>query len=185
MNDERVRAFVALDLPEDLRARVVDAMHGLRPRVRHIRWVGDDNLHLTVRFLGWTTAGALAKLEAPLRAAAAGCPAFETRLSGLGRFPDRGRPRVLWLGMSLPPAVLAMQEACERAAQDAGFDPERRAFRAHLTLGRWSDGGPPLDLPPLDLGTGTVDRLVVYRSQLRPSGPLYTPLSVFPLGGLG
>jgi 2'-5' RNA ligase len=180
---DAIRAFVALDLPEELHARVVDAAHRLKPRVRDIRWVGENTLHLTLRFLGWTKADVVARIEGPLREAAQACPPFETRIAGLGTFPPRGRPRVLWLGMSLPAAALALQQQCERAAVALGFEPEERAFQAHLTLGRWRGGGPRPDLPALDLGTGTVSRLVLYRSRLRPTGSVYTPLAVFPLGG--
>jgi 2'-5' RNA ligase len=104
-------------------------------------------------------------------------------LRGVGTFPERGQPRVLWVGLEMPPEALALQEACERIALGAGFPPERRAFKPHLTLGRWKDGGRRPVLPAAaDLGGGAVDRLVLFRSELKPSGAVYTPLDTFPLG---
>jgi len=65
----------------------------------------------------------------------------------------------------------------------AGFEPETRAFHPHLTLGRWGDRARRLPLPDVDLGSAHVGALVLYRSELRPSGSVYAPLAVFPLGG--
>src|SRR5207248_3158936 len=87
------------------RARV----HRLQETVRDVRWVRGEGVHLTLRFLGWTKAETLALLEAPLRAAAARCPPAAMAARGLGTFPERGSPRVLWLGLGVPPAVLALQ----------------------------------------------------------------------------
>ena len=88
-----------------------------------------------------------------LAAAAAACPPAEAQVAGLGTFPERGSPRVLWLGLAVPAAILDLQRACERAARAAGFEREERPFRAHLTLGRWRDRAPRPELPPADLGT--------------------------------
>ena len=178
-----IRAFVALPLPDSLSKRVADAMRRLKPVVPGLRFVRDEGAHVTLRFLGWTKADRLAPLEAALRAAAFLCPPAEIAVRGLGTFPERGSPRVLWLGLAMPPAVQVLQEACERAAVAAGFEPEPRAFHPHLTLGRWRDRTPRPSLPPIDLGSAVADRLVLYRSDLRLSGSVYTPLAVFPLVG--
>jgi 2'-5' RNA ligase len=178
-----IRAFVALPLPDALREGVVATIDRLRPSIPGVRFVRGEGVHVTLRFLGWTKAETLAALEGPLRAAAAACPPVEMAVRGLGTFPERGSPRVLWMGLTLPLAVQALQAACERASVTAGFEPETRAFHPHLTLGRWRDRARRPSLPDVDLGSGRVDRLVLYRSQLRAAGSEYTPLFVFPLGG--
>ena len=178
-----IRAFIALPLPESLQAAVTETIHRLQETVRDVRWVRGEGVHLTLRFLGWTKAETLALLEAPLRAAAARCPPAEMAARGLGTFPERGSPRVLWLGLGVPPAVLALQDACERAAVAAGFAREERAFHPHLTLGRWKQRARRPALPEVDLGTGRLDRLVLFRSRPGPSGSLYTPLATFALAG--
>jgi 2'-5' RNA ligase len=179
----RLRAFVAVEIPEGPRQAVADLMRRLRPQADPgLRWVREEALHLTLRFLGWTDPATVDGLRAPLAAAAAACPKFAMRLRGLGTFPEGGRPRVLWVGLEVPKEALVLQEACERIAVEAGFAPELRPFRPHLTLGRWKDRGSRPALPPADLGEGTVFRLVLFRSDLHPAGAVYTPIETFPLG---
>jgi 2'-5' RNA ligase len=89
---------------------------------------------------------------------------------------------VLWIGLEVPAPVLDLQRACERAARAAGFEREARPFQAHLTLGRWRDRAPRPDFPPSDLGTTRLDTLVLFESDLRPDGAVYTPLARFALG---
>jgi len=181
--EKAIRAFVALPLPDTLRRAVAETIRRLKPSLPGLRFVRDEGAHVTLRFLGWTRADTIAALEAPLRAAAAACPPLDLAVRGLGTFPERGRPRVLWLGLEVPRAAAALQAACERTAVAAGFEPETRAFHPHLTLGRWGDRARRLPLPDVDLGSAHVGALVLYRSELRPSGSVYTPLAVFPLGG--
>jgi 2'-5' RNA ligase len=178
-----IRAFVAFPLSERVRRDVADVIRRLAPSLPDVRFVRDEGVHVTLRFLGWTEAERIAALEAPLRAAAAECPPLDVRVRGLGMFPERGAPRVLWLGLEMPAAGAALQAACEEAAVAAGMEPEPRAFHPHLTLGRWRDRARRPALPDVDLGRAPASELVLYRSDIRPSGSIYTPLAVFPLGG--
>ena len=177
-----IRAFVALELPAPLRAALAETIAGLAKSVPAIRWVDPAHVHLTLRFLGWTTRERLAVLEPRLAALAAGTPSLAARVAGLGLFPPSGRARVLWIGIALPPAGEALQAACEAAAVEAGFPPERRQYQPHLTLGRWRDPSARPKLPAADLGPVVLDRLVLFRSELRRGGAEYTPLSTFSLG---
>ena len=177
-----VRAFVAIELDAPLREAIGDLQARLRPRLGGIRLVRPEGIHLTLRFLGDTSPAQLETLRPPLAAAAALCPAAEARVAGLGTFPERGRPRVLWLELEVPLSVLDLQRACERAARTAGFEREPRPFRAHLTLGRWRERAPRPGLPPADLGATRLDTLVLFRSDLGPGGAVYTPLARFRLG---
>jgi RNA 2',3'-cyclic 3'-phosphodiesterase len=177
-----VRAFVALELEPRLREAISDLQALLRPRLGAVRLVRPEGVHLTLRFLGEASPAQVEALLAPLAAAAAACPRGEARVGGLCTFPPRGSPRVLWLGLDVPPAVPELQRACERAARAAGFEREARPFTPHLTLGRWRDRAPRPDLPPADLGRARLDALVLYRSETRPDGAVYTPLARFPLG---
>ena len=181
--EKAIRAFVALPLPDAVRRAVAETIHRLTPSLPDVRFVRDEGVHVTLRFLGWTRAETIAALEAPLRAAAAACPPLDMAVRGLGTFPERGSPRVLWLGLDVPQAAAVLQAACESAAASAGFEPESRPFHPHLTLGRWRARARRPGLPDVDLGSAHVGQLVLYRSDLRPSGSVYTPLVVFPLGG--
>lgn len=118
-----------------------------------------------------------------LAKAAALCGPGAARVLRLGTFPDRGSPRVLWLGIDVPPQFADLQRACERAARVIGFAPEERAFRPHLTLGRWRDRTRIPELPVADLGETRLEKLVVFASELRRDGAVYTPLDAFALTG--
>jgi 2'-5' RNA ligase len=179
----RIRSFVALELDPETRARLGGLLAELRPLLPRVRWSRAESLHVTVRFLGYASPPALVALQGPLAEAAARCPPAQARIGGLGTFPERGSPRVIWLGLEVPESVRTLQAECERAAVQAGFPPEPRPFRAHLTLGRWTEPARRPALPEADLGRAPLERLVLYRSDLRRSGPLYTPLAAFTLGG--
>lgn len=176
-----VRAFIALELKEPLRASLEKLQQRLHANLGGIRLVRPEAIHLTLRFLGPTRQDQLQALDAPLAAAARACPALEARIGGIGTFPERGRPHVLWVGVELEPAALELQRACEQAARDAGFAPEERPFRAHLTLGRWRDHATRPELPETDLGPTCLDSLVLFRSEQAKDGMVYTSLARFPL----
>ena len=178
-----VRAFMALPFAEADVARLADLIESLRPGTAAVRWTRRDALHLTLRFLGASSPRALDSIGARLRRETAGVAPASVRPSGLGLFPERGKARVLWLGLDLPRALLDLQRACEEAARDAGFAPEPRAFVPHVTLGRWRSPARRPDLPAVDLGAMPVDRVVVFRSDPGRDGAVYTPLQVHALGG--
>ncbi len=182
MSDTELRAFVALELAAPLQQAIAELQGRLRPLVPGIRFVRPDGIHLTLRFLGQSPPARLEQMHPALAAAAAACPPAEARVAGLGTFPDRGAPRVLWLGIEVPGSILELQGACERAARSLGFGPEDRAFRAHLTLARWRERAIRPELPPVELGPTRLDTLVLFRSELLRDGAVYTPLARFPLG---
>ena len=179
---DNVRAFIALELHADMRAALGRLMADVRHRFAGLRWVRPEGVHLTLRFLGDTSPSQVERLRASLGAAAGLCPRAEVPVAGFGLFPERGDPRVLWLGLALPEPMIALQAACEAAAVAVGFPPETRRFSAHLTLGRWRDRAPRPELPAPDLGQAFLDTLVLFRSQTRPDGAVYTELARFGLG---
>jgi 2'-5' RNA ligase len=176
-----VRAFVAFDIGEEARARIAGTIEALRPKLAGVRWVAPEAIHVTLRFLGWSRPEALDAIAPLLRVAAARCAASHARIGGLGLFPERGAPRVLWLGLELAPQVFELQRACEQAAVATGYEAEGRGFRPHLTLGRWRERATRPTLPPRDLGATRLAKLVLFRSDLGPGGAVYTPLAEFPL----
>jgi 2'-5' RNA ligase len=180
--DGSVRAFVALELAAPLHRALGELQQRLRPTLGGIRLVRPEGIHLTLRFLGPTSPKQIQALGPPLAAAARGCRPLEARVRGVGTFPDRGSPRVLWVGVELPPAASLLQRACEHAARDAGFEPEPRPFRAHLTLGRWRDRAARPVLPETDLGPARLESLVLFQSETAQGGAVYTPLARFALG---
>jgi RNA 2',3'-cyclic 3'-phosphodiesterase len=178
----KIRAFVAFELDERLRAAIAALQDRFRA-LAGLRLVRPEGVHLTLRFLGWSTRPQLEAIVPRVAAAAEACAPFEARVAGLGTFPERGAPRVLWLGVALPPEVLELQRACERAARDAGFEAEERAFAPHLTLGRFRERVKHPRLDAVDLGPTRIETLVLFRSVPQRDGAVYTPLVRMALGG--
>jgi len=179
---DAVRAFVALELDAALHERLERWIEDLGRHLPGVRFGPVANAHLTLRFLGPSSPATLDRIARALAPAAADCPAADVPLAGLGTFPSRGAPRILWLGLDLPQPMLALQERCERAARAARFEPETRPFRPHLTLGRWRDRVARPHLPEIEPFATRIERLVLFRSDLKPSGAVHTALYVFPLG---
>jgi 2'-5' RNA ligase len=177
-----MRAFVALEIDEALRERLGLLVEELRPRLRGATWVRAEGIHLTLRFLGAISEAQAAAMRAALARAAAACPPSDAPTTGLGTFPERGSPRVLWVGLTVAAPILELQRECEAAAAAAGFPAERRAFAAHLTLARWRERAARPTLPDLELGAASLRVLSLMRSELRPGGAVYTPVARFPLG---
>ena len=179
-----VRAFFGLPLPEEQRRALEPFLARCAAVAPAFRWEPADKLHLTIRFLGHVE---LSVAEAIARAVEAERPAaFELALDGLGTF-KRGRlARVVWLGLSLgvePARQLA--RLVEDRCRQAGLEPEKRSFSAHLTLARARDrdGAPLPDLgAPPALAAWRTTELVLYRSHLGRSGSVYEPLRSISLG---
>lgn len=183
-----MRLFLALDLPCDVRDAIGRARRELEPTLAGWRWTRAEGVHVTVRFLGEVDDVRLADL-APRweRAALAATGPLPLEVAGLGCFPSRRRPRVLWVGVSEEPdrgRLRALAAALEREARGAGFPPETRGFRAHATLARAAGVG--ACAPPereWTFGRAWIESLTLFRSDLGPGGARYTALATFPLGG--
>lgn len=130
-----LRLFVALTLPADVRARLCGLMGG----VPGARWVSNQNLHLTLRFIGEVDEGAAADLDAEL--ARAPFTPFALTLEGVGVFGASRRPRALWAGVASSAELDILQGRVEAAAQRAGQPAETRKFMPHVTLARLNGGG--------------------------------------------
>lgn len=179
-----MRCFVAVELPEPVRQELGRLAGEFRSRVRDVRWVRSDRMHLTLAFLGDVSADFVEQARPGLESAAAGHAAFEAGMGGLGAFPSSRRARAVWAGMATgADRVQALQRDVVRALQPIGFVPERRPFTPHLTLGRLRVPGDVGTICRLQFASSpfTVDRVVLFRSVLRPEGPEYTALATFPL----
>jgi 2'-5' RNA ligase len=177
---DTVRAFLAAALADATRERLRAIGSGAIPG---LRLVPPENAHVTLRFLGQAAPAQLDRVAALVAPAAAACPAAPATATGLALFPPRGAPRVLALVLAVPGELVALQRACEAAAQAAGFPPETRAFHAHVTLGRCGRSGARPPLPPCEPFAVPLDRVVLYRSDAGPGGVTYTALRTFPLAG--
>ena len=174
--------FVAIDLPPVLRESLGQLIAGLRHGLPGVRWVKPDGIHLTLRFLGDVSESQDQRLrEALHRAVPSTVPPFEVNVEGVGVFPDKGRPRVVWTGLRQSDGSLhLLQQRVESVAREVGFPAEGRPFKPHLTLARMGEGRPASDLPLIlashssdVLGSFHVSAVCLFQSILRPGGAEY------------
>jgi 2'-5' RNA ligase len=178
-----IRLFVALALPPS----TIDALVGLGEGVPGARWLRDDQMHLTLRFIGEVDRAAFEDVVHALGEVEA--DAFELALAGVGHFPPRGAPKVLWAGVRQNPALNLLQSRIESALGRAGLKPEGRNFSAHITLARLN--GAPVERVQAYLARHAlfaeppfmVEAFHLYSSRLGRDGSLYSIEASYPLRG--
>ena len=174
------RLFVAIRPPEDIRDLLIDAMDDSP----ELRWVSDENLHLTLRFIGEVErpladdiAIALSRIRAER---------FELHIAGVGIF-ERRNGGALWAGVQPREPVAALAAKVERACVAAGLEPERRAFHPHVTLARWNRREARAAQAFLERNRAlacaafAVDRFILYESRLSRHGAHYEEVADVPL----
>jgi RNA 2',3'-cyclic 3'-phosphodiesterase len=185
-----IRAFIALEIPPGLQDEIAQASAGLKQKLGDaVRWVAPHNLHLTLKFLGDVPRPGLDALTAALGVELGRLPLFDLTLADFGVFPNPKRPRVLWVGVQAPPDLERLRRVVESCAARLGVAPEdKKPFSAHLTIGRVRETADPAglqaalqDFRPGRLGAFTAEGLRLFRSDLRPQGPIYTSLALLPL----
>lgn len=193
---ELVRAFIAVEIPAVIRQQLGLLVSPLnRGHDSAVRWVRNDNIHVTLKFLGDSEPARLEKLYRELRPALEGLPIFDLNVGGFGVFPNINRPRVFWCGLQSTPALNDLYEKVESLCASAGYQRENRPFSPHLTLGRSSERAAARELQEIaaaihkiskqPIGVARVDGLTIFRSRLSPGGSIYTPLYKIPLGCAG
>lgn len=181
-----MRVFIAVDISAEARQLVAERITFLRTRFSDLRvgWDKPEKLHLTLKFLGEVSVEKLPEVIAAVENAAKEIEPFSVVLEGAGAFPPRGAARVLWLGVKDESQNLSeFQKQLENETEPIGFDREKRAFKPHLTIARLKEPEKSRNLTDLHLQTEfsavdfSVSEIVVYKSNLRPTGSIYTPLA--------
>jgi 2'-5' RNA ligase len=194
MPDEILRTFIAIELDEPLRIALRTIQDGFKRQVApgSVKWVAPDGVHLTLKFLGDTPSSRLPEIEEGLRAACAGAAPFEFSVEGRGCFPNFRRPRVIWVAVHDQSHALArLHSAIEDHIAPLGWPAEERGFSPHLTLGRVAKGadsrtaaavGQVVEASVIEqIGQQKVNTIALIRSELRPTGAVYTELVSTPL----
>jgi 2'-5' RNA ligase len=179
-----IRLFAALDLPLRLRERLI-ALGGGLPGAR---WVPEDNLHLTLRFIGEVPESSFDDIAAALSAVRV--PAFDLNPAGVGHFERGRKPTMLWAGVEPNPTLVQLHDSIESALRRAGVKSDDRRFQPHITLARLDETVTP-DRVAGFLGANSlfraapfrVEQFVLFSSVLGRSGPTYHAEVEFPLEG--
>jgi len=183
MNNEPIRTFIAIEIPETVKTCVDAVETELRQSRADVNWVSTRQMHITLKFLGDTAPDRLKTVREGVREAVSACSAFSINLCRIGAFPNLERPRVFWVDIQEGRDVLiALQQRVETALFDRRFVREERPFSPHLTIGRVrSPKGVGLlseqvRAMAFQTPSFSVTRIAIVKSELRPSGPVYTIL---------
>jgi len=184
-----MRLFIALPLEPPVRDYLGRVIEQLRRSRASVKWVNPKNMHLTVRFLGETPEATVPKLTRLMDEIAPQFSGVDVAVDKLGAFPNLRKPRVVWAGLSGDIEPLEkMARQIELAVRKLRFEPEKKGFKPHLTLGRLRDPRNCGDLPEvierfsIEPTMLRLDRIVLFKSTLTPQGPIYDKLHETLLG---
>jgi RNA 2',3'-cyclic 3'-phosphodiesterase len=181
-----MRLFIAIELTDEIRKAVEELLGELRKAAPRAKWVGAENLHVTLKFLGRTEPDKLAAIQNALGSLRSPEP-VALDFHGLGFFPNEKRPRVFWMGMNASSNLPVLAEAIDQTMHKLGFPLETRPFAPHLTLARFEPPGLPGKLGQVvtqssmrNFGSLTAREFHLIESKLKPTGAEYTTLQSFP-----
>ena len=184
-----IRSFIAIDLPQKTRENLAAIQDQLRQSQAGVRWAKPGSIHLTLKFLGNILPEQVDAIAAAVAQLVRDEPPITLCAAGLGAFPSPRKPRVIWVGLGGEVDRLAnIQAGLEKALEPLGFAREDRGFRPHLTIGRVKDrrrlqslieAMSTLELPEFNSFDG--NEIILYKSDLRPTGAIYTKLHRMPL----
>jgi 2'-5' RNA ligase len=169
------RLFVAIDIPDSIQCALVD----LDPRIRGVRWIDADQMHLTLGFFAEVAEDADQKFRDKLSAIQFGT--FFLPISSVGTFPEKGPPKIIWIGVGRGhPHLFQVHKRVQEAALAAGLEPELRPFHPHVTIARCHRVSAQSirqflkSNVDLDLGMIRVDAFYLYSSKLTPAGAVHS-----------
>ncbi|HOP39512.1 MAG TPA: RNA 2',3'-cyclic phosphodiesterase [Geobacteraceae bacterium] len=177
------RLFVAIDLPEDVRAEIRD----LQRVIPGVKWVDMAQFHLTLRFIGDADEALFDRIRDELSGIKS--PPFSLSLRGVGYFPPKRDPRVLWVGIDRSETLFGLRNLVEKALVRSGIEPEGRSFSPHITIARIKGAKvSPLsallrDHERFAVQPFPVSEFILYSSTLRPQGAIHRKEAVYPLSG--
>jgi 2'-5' RNA ligase len=184
-----VRAFIAVDLNEEIRGKIAEIQSALGRFSSSVRWVRPSSIHITLRFLGEISPDQQKRLTEMLADRKCGVPPFTIAVERMGFFPHARSPRVTWLGVEEGKNSLQqLARYVEVVATDVGFLREERPFSPHITFGRikylpdlkrFLEATAPFS--EIHCGTVQIRQFHLYESQLHRDGPIYTRRASFEL----
>jgi len=185
----RIRSFIAIELSPPLRQHIEKIQNELKRTTSDVRWVRTEGIHLTLKFLGSIDEEQIDAIGDSIEECLADTKIFTVTVGSLGAFPNKEHPKVIWIGIENERGVLQkLQQAIDTKLTGLGFAAEKRTFSPHLTLGRIKSpkGKRTVSQRLATMGAcacGTFDikGIFLFKSDLKPSGAVYTKLKSFAL----
>jgi RNA 2',3'-cyclic 3'-phosphodiesterase len=182
-----IRSFIAIEIPAGIRQEIKKLVADIQNTEADVKWVRPEGIHLTLKFLGSVKEDMVEKVALAVRPVVEAWRPFRLKAHGVGCFPGIRNPRVLWIGLEQEEgSAVRLQQEIETKTAELGFSPEDRPFHPHLTLGRVRSPKGRNALikmletnSRLELSSFQVERVTLFRSDLRPGGPVYTKLHEF------
>ncbi len=189
---EHLRLFVACEVPDNVKQAIGEVIDTLRSRSgTAVRWIRPEGVHVTLKFLGEVPIKQLPAIKLAVQEATVGHSPFELEFSSIGTFGGREGLRIMWVGIAGDVLRLeALVRAVNAALAVVGFEPERRPFRPHLTLGRVRDEISTRQRAEIEVAVGKMDvppsgwrtpQVSLMRSRLTTQGAFYDVIATFPL----
>lgn len=185
-----LRCFIAVALPGPLKNAVGEVIRKLGESGADIKWVPDENLHLTLKFLGETGEGRLEEIKGALHKKLSPYAPFYIKIGGVGYFPGGKNPRVIWVGIEEPGSLADIYTDIENVMVKFGYPREGRPFSPHLTIGRVRSPKRVAEVIKRleEFRTVAFDEFVVkgvslMKSELKPGGAEYSGLAEISLEG--
>jgi len=186
-----IRSFLAIEIPKPILEKVEEVQGDLRSAHAEVGWVSPEKIHLTLKFFGNIEELRIDPILQSIEEFVRKTSPFSLKVRGVGAFPHLKNPRVIWIGLVDEGKILTpFQKEIETHLESIGFQPEDRSFHPHLTLGRMKSSRGKEGLVGRmerhreeEFGDFQVERVVLFKSDLKPSGPIYTRLGELRLGG--
>lgn len=188
---DTIRVFIAIDVKVE--SKLEAKWNELRNLLRNnrIKWVDKDSLHLTLFFLGETPANLIEDISKKLETELKSTATFSIKLQGFGTFGQTHSPKVIWADIIKSEPLNALKLVVSKVITQFGFADQHGSFSPHFTLGRIKHIESKNELArfinlnkTMDLQTNEVNKIVIYQSILKPSGPVYKPLKSITLPSL-
>lgn len=183
----QIRAFLAIDLDNDLKPKINKIIKQFKQIDTRIKYVELLNLHLTLKFFGEIDSDGLKLLENKIENVVSEFEPFNVKVKGCGAFPNNNHIKVIWIGIDEDSIIKELHDKLDSEFVKLGFDKDKK-FSTHLTIGRMKSAknrnqveSVIEEFSDIEIGEMTVNNIVLKKSTLTPSGPIYKDLKVFEL----
>ena len=183
----QLRAFLAIDIDEDLKAKIYKVIKEFKQIDANIKYVDLENLHLTLKFFGDIDTEGIDLLSSKISNVVNDFDSFKIKIKGCGAFPNTKRIKVIWLGLEDDEIVKMLHDELDKEFVKLGFDKDKK-FSSHLTIGRMKSAkgknkvkSTIEEFEEVDIGEMSVDKIILKKSTLTPQGPIYEDLEIFEL----
>jgi len=188
MAEQLIRCFIAVKVPTEVLSAVENYIQALKKIVPDVHWVKVNSIHITLKFLGEIKPDLVKQVEEILIPLVNLYKPFTVKVKEAGCFPNKSKPRIFWLGIEQDSnhTLNGIQEWIETNLKPLGFNEEERGFSPHLTLGRvkkpqnFTDLFTYMEKSPFTEQVFSVDKIVMMRSELKPSGAEYSEIKSYP-----